>query len=701
MKTTTLTKPGNSHIAALATAFAFTVATINLLLPSVCATTLTASDSAAYDYFGESASSLSGNGDSALVGASYKNSGTGAVYYYTGLTEASASGGSDPVRENIKLIAFDGAEGDYFGRSASLSGDGDSALVGASSRNSGIGAVYYYTGLTEASASGGSDPVTVTETVKLIAFDGGAEGDYFGNSASLSGAGDRALVGASYKNSATGAVYYYTGLTEASARGSSGPVTESIKLIAFDGAAYDYFGDSASLSGDGDSALVGASYKNSATGAVYYYTGLTEASASGSSGPVTESIKLIAFDGAEGDYFGDSASLSGDGDSALVGAYGKDEYSGAAYYYTGLTEASASGGSDPDPVAKTVKLIASDGVAEGDAFGNSVSLSGDGDSALVAASGKDFNTGAVYYYTGLTEVSASGGSDPDPVAETVKLIASGGMASAGFGRSVSLSGDRFVIGAAYARVDSVTTGKAYAGDIRAFTTLDAGNDNGDGTALATDGLSFVSQTNWIIGKETANNTVTLTAGDTATVTADDKAVYIGQTAGADNNTLHIEGTLTATTVYVGAGGSDSTNTGNTLAIGRTGQVAAGQVNISEEGTLAFDLGASGENGLLEAGTLTLNGGSTLRLTASAAFVATDGAEWTLINASTIDGTFGAFDLFDPGAGYAWNTDQLYSAGTLSIVVVTAVPEPATWATLAGLALLAFAEAVRRHRGPRA
>ncbi|MDR1497186.1 MAG: hypothetical protein LBS59_02050 [Puniceicoccales bacterium] len=46
-------------------------------------------------------------------------------------------------------------------------------------------------------------------------------------------------------------------------------------------------------------------------------------------------------------------------------------------------------------------------------------------------------------------------------------------------------------------------------------------------------LNFVSQTDWIIGDTTSNNT---TFSGTATVTATAKAVYIGKSEGASGNT---------------------------------------------------------------------------------------------------------------------------------------------------------------------
>ena len=139
----------------------------------------------------------------------------------------------------------------------------------------------------------------------------------------------------------------------------------------------------------------------------------------------------------------------------------------------------------------------------------------------------------------------------------MKLTASDGAASDSFGVSVSLDGDNFLIGAYF---KNSARGKAYSGSVSSMTTLDTGN-----ASRTIDGISFISQDDWIIGQSTDANQVILTAGDTANVTADGKAVYIGKNADSDHNQLAIDGILIATDVYVGAEG----NTGNSLFLSDT------------------------------------------------------------------------------------------------------------------------------------
>ncbi len=124
--------------------------------------------------------------------------------------------------------------------------------------------------------------------------------------------------------------------------------TEKQKLLPFDGTASDFFGYSVSL--DGDTAIVGAvddDDKGVDSGSVYVFT-CTNSN-------WIQQTKLLASDGAAGDLFGSSVSLSGD--TALIGAVNDNDngdQSGSAYVFirTGSNW------------TQQAKLLASDIVAE-------------------------------------------------------------------------------------------------------------------------------------------------------------------------------------------------------------------------------------------------------------------------------------------------------------------------------------------------
>ncbi len=298
---------------------------------------LIASDGAANDHFGYS-SSVSLSGNIGLIGAyrdDDKGANSGSAYLYRNLDTATGT-----ITQAAKLTASDGAEEDAFGGAVSLSGN--IGLVGAyqdGDRGAYSGSAYVYRNLDTATG-------TITQNAKLTASDGAA-GSFFGVAVGLSG--NIGLVGAfqtTGKVAVSGAAYVYRNLDTA-----TGSITQNVKLTASDGAANDRFGWAVSLSGN--MGLVGAyldSDQGNGSGSAYVYRNLNTAT-----GTINQAVKLLASDGAATDRFGYSVSLSGD--IGLVGAYQDDDKgsnSGSAYLYRNLDTATGT-------VTQSVKLLASDG----------------------------------------------------------------------------------------------------------------------------------------------------------------------------------------------------------------------------------------------------------------------------------------------------------------------------------------------------
>ncbi|MHC4647274.1 MAG: FG-GAP repeat protein [Planctomycetota bacterium] len=370
---------------------------------------LLASDGAAYDEFGDS---VSVSGDYAIVGGdgdddNGSRSGSAYIFYYNGTSWS----------EQAKLTAADGAADDFFGFSVSISGD--YAIVGAhgdDDNGSGSGSAYIF------KRSGTS----WSQEAKLLASDGAAA-DSFG---SVSISGDYAIVGASSDDdngsrSGSAYIFYYNGTSW----------SEQAKLTAADGAADDFFGTSVSLSGA--YAVVGAGYDddngtNSGSAYIFYYNGASW----------SQQAKLLASDGAASDYFGGSVSISGD--YAILGAHGDDDngsMSGSAYIFK------RSGTS----WSEEAKLLASDG-ADDDRFGCSVSVSGT--TALVGAYNDDDNGS----YSGSAYIFKRSGTNWN---EQAKLLASDGAIGDAFGGSVSISGDHAIVGAKRDDDNGTDSGSAY------------------------------------------------------------------------------------------------------------------------------------------------------------------------------------------------------------------------------------------------
>ena len=138
---------------------------------------------------------------------------------------------------------------------------------------------------------------------------------YFGQSLALSG--DTALVGAAYESeneiTSSGSAYIFS---------RSGDTWDQKAKLCIN-APGDNFGDSVSISGN--TAVVGNPYKAlNHSGSVYVYRQ--------SGGTWSLEAALTASDSKANDEFGQSVSLCGD--TLLVGAYGDNGYSGAAYSFT-------------------------------------------------------------------------------------------------------------------------------------------------------------------------------------------------------------------------------------------------------------------------------------------------------------------------------------------------------------------------------
>ena len=320
---------------------------------------VTANDGTANSYFG-SAAAL--NGSTALIGADGDNSFQGAAYLFT------KSNGS--WSQGQKLTASDGLAGDEFGYRVVLASD--TLLVGAFSAtvggNTSQGAAYLFT------KSNG----TWSESQKLTASDGGLF-DNFGASVALDGStlvvgANGATVGG---NAAQGAVYVFTE--------SNGTWTQTQKLTANDGAAYDNFGLSVTLKGS--TILVGSPQAaiggHAGQGALYVFAE--------SNGTWSQVQKLTANDGAANSNFGSAVALNGS--TALIGADGStvggNTYQGKAYLFM------ESGGN----WSQSDTFIASDGAVD-DYFG--AALAWDGVTALISTPhptiGGNSYQGAAYFY---------------------------------------------------------------------------------------------------------------------------------------------------------------------------------------------------------------------------------------------------------------------------------------------------------------
>jgi FG-GAP repeat protein/glucodextranase-like protein len=397
-------------------------------------TKLTASDALDLGYFGDSVSIY---GDTAIVGAPDAvndgvQSGAAYIFKYDGSVWV----------EEAKLIADDGAEWDFFGRSVSIYGD--TVIVGAD----GVDSQGYRSGAAYVFKREGS---AWTEQGKLTASDATAD-DYFGSSVSIYG--EYAIIGAEGDDDNG----IYSGAAYILKREGS-TWSEQAKLTASNGKAWASFGHSVSIYGD--YAIVGDINVNDAgTSNCAAYIFKREGSS------WVEQTKLFVHGFSE-----DGSSVSIYKDYAIVGTtYSIHEgiYQGAAYIFK----------RDGSIWDEQAQLTAGD-PAQDNFFGSSVSIYKD--YAVVGASGNYENgsyIGAAYIFKQegfvWSEQNKLTASDADqwPICDDIWDDCPG------FGEAVALHGGNTIIGAGFAATDGIESGAAYIYSIPTVTVelnADPGN----------------------------------------------------------------------------------------------------------------------------------------------------------------------------------------------------------------------------------
>jgi FG-GAP repeat len=245
--------------------------------------------------------------------------------------------------------------GPGFGGAVALSGNGDTALVGA-----GLSGTYEFS-----YAVGGNAPPTIfsrsgttwTQAATLSASDASGEFDNFGHSVALSADGHTALIGDPTQDEEAGAGYVFTG--------SGSEWTQQAELTDSDEVPRWNFGASVALGAEGHIALIGAPAPGAGTAYVFAGGG----SAWTQQSELTpDDAEVKSFDG----WFGDAVALDGEGNVAIVGAPWAEEDLGAAYAFAGE-------GSNWSQQAEFVLANAT----PYDYFGGAVALNGEGDLALI------------------------------------------------------------------------------------------------------------------------------------------------------------------------------------------------------------------------------------------------------------------------------------------------------------------------------
>ncbi len=282
----------------------------------------------------------------------------------------------------------------------------------------------------------------------------GTSSDLFGWSVAISGDGNTIVVATPFHqlvgNYNQGEAYVFV----KGSGGWSGNLQEQARLTSQFGAAFDTFGRSVAISGDGSAIVVSAPthtvLSTASQGEAYVFV----KPSGGWAGDLNENARLTASDGAAGDWFGFDVAITEAGSTILVGApkrYTAQPGKAYVFVWTCFISSFCYWESKNEIAA----LTSSNGAAV-DLFGYSVAISGGGNTIVVGAPGHDVggndSQGEAYVYM-MPGFAWSGSRQ-----ETGILTASNGGVHDLFGSSVGIvgingAGDRIIVGAPWHTVE--------------------------------------------------------------------------------------------------------------------------------------------------------------------------------------------------------------------------------------------------------
>ena len=349
---------------------------------------------------------LSSDGNTALIGATQDTSDQGAAWIFT-RTGSTWSQGQE-IPDPTDAIAP--PNGTNFGSSVALSADGKTALIAGQSDNGETGAVWVYV----------QSPAGYVEQAKMpsagvpVAGLNAAGADQFGHSVAMSGDGNTAVVGAPDNDGSAGAgndggaafVFTRSGSSWTQLGAKLDPAVAPSNNP-------DHWGTAVALSSDGTTALLGGPNEGPGFGAVWVY-------AHAGNAPFGQQQELFPSPAPSLVQFGSSVALSSNGNTALIGA--PDDTAGTGGAAWAFTRSGTTWGSG----TKILPTNSPSGV-----FGSAVALSADGNTALIGAQGTTPDVGAAFIFT----------QSQGAWAQQQILTGNGELGFGLFGESVALASD--------------------------------------------------------------------------------------------------------------------------------------------------------------------------------------------------------------------------------------------------------------------
>jgi hypothetical protein len=294
----------------------------------------------------------------------------------------------------------------------SVSADGNTAIIGAPGDDSNKGAAWIYV------RSG----TTWSQQAKLVGT-GAVGAAKQGTGVAISANGTTAVVGGPADNSNAGAVWVFT-------RSGTTWTQAGSKLVGSDAAGAAQQGINVAISGDGNTIASGGFADRNYTGAAWAF-------ASYGSGWAQVGEKITGNDYTGAARQGASLALNGNGTRLLMGGYQDNNRQGAVWTFDL---------NDCDWIQQGSKLVGTGGTTQA-WQGYSVSLSADGNTAVVGGNNDNNLAGAAWVFTdsgsGNIGVRSFGGGSV--WAQQARLVGTQAAGAARQGNSVSLSADGRVI----------------------------------------------------------------------------------------------------------------------------------------------------------------------------------------------------------------------------------------------------------------
>jgi hypothetical protein len=250
---------------------------------------------------------LSADGNIAIIGGWFDNSGDGAAWVFTRSQGIWTQG-----NKLFGMGAVNGSVGVKQGSSVALSGDGNTALIGGPGDAVFTGAAWVFTR---------SSGIWNQQGPKLVGIGSAGKAEQ-GQSVALSSDGNTAILGGLQDNGFTGAAWVFT-------RSNGIWTQQGPKLVGTGAVGNAEQGRSVALSGDGNTAILGGPSDGGPgqpTGAAWVFVR--------SNGAWTQlGPKLVGSGAVGGALQGISVALSGDGNTAMLGGHRDNSDAGTAWVF--------------------------------------------------------------------------------------------------------------------------------------------------------------------------------------------------------------------------------------------------------------------------------------------------------------------------------------------------------------------------------